>query len=73
MLALVQLRLREHNGSWPKVQQQLSISNDGTGRPAIDAVNPAAVSFDSISKKTYDAKLAWLYNAILKLFQDNVR
>lgn len=56
-----------------KLQQQLSVSNDGSGHPAIDAINPAAVSFDSISIKTYDAKLAWLYNAILKLFQDNIR
>ena len=48
------------------LQVEVAVQNDGSGHPQIASVGCASMHFEDVDVQTFDAKLAWLYNIVLR-------
>ena len=48
------------------LQVEVAVQNDGSGHPQIASVGRASMHFEDVDVQTFDAKLAWLYNLVLR-------
>eukprot|EP00891_Asterochloris_glomerata_P008848 jgi/Astpho2/8848/fgenesh1_pg.00129_%23_34_t len=55
------------------LQVEVAVQNDGSGHPQIASVGHVYMHFEDVDVQTFDAKLAWLYNIVLRLFDQYVK
>ena len=48
------------------LQVEVAVQNDGSGHPQIASMGRASMHFEDVDVQTFDAKLAWLYNIVLR-------
>lgn len=70
MTVIVEKRHCLQDGS---IQLRVSVVEDNSGRPQIGDIQAPQLSFSSISIKTSEAKLAWLYNAVADLAHTQIQ
>ena len=55
------------------VRLKVTVMGDESGRPKIEDISAAQLSFDSLSIVTSGAKLSWLYNAVAALAHTQIQ
>ena len=48
------------------LQVEVAVQNDGSGHPQIASVGHVSMHFEDVDVQTFGAKLAWLYNIVLR-------